>query len=200
MSPAGSVTHWIQQLRAGNHAAAQPLWERYFAQMVRLARQRLLGVPRRAADEEDVALSAFDSFCRAAEAGRFPQLADSSGLWPLLVTITARKAADLVEHESRLKRGGGAVVDDSTLVGPDGRSGIEQAVGREPTPEFAAQMAEEYARLLDRLPDAGLRDVARWKLEGYTNDEIARKFGCVRRSVERKLQLIRGLWEKEGAR
>src|SRR5262245_43324907 len=64
MPSAGSVTHWLGLLRAGDHAAAQPLWERYFSRLVGLARAKLQGLPRRAADEEDVALSAFDSFSR----------------------------------------------------------------------------------------------------------------------------------------
>jgi hypothetical protein len=30
MSAPGSVTSWLVQLKAGDPAAAQPLWERYF--------------------------------------------------------------------------------------------------------------------------------------------------------------------------
>jgi hypothetical protein len=67
MSSEGSVTQWLGQLQAGDPAAVQPLWERYFQRLVGLARLKLRGAPRRAADEEDVALSAFDSFCRNAE-------------------------------------------------------------------------------------------------------------------------------------
>jgi hypothetical protein len=80
MSSGGSVTHWIGLLKAGDQQAAQPLWERYFQQLVALARQRLRNMPRRATDEEDVALSAFDSFCRDACRGRFPQLGDRDDL------------------------------------------------------------------------------------------------------------------------
>jgi hypothetical protein len=69
------------------------------------------------ADEEDVALSAFDSFCRGAEKGRFPRLQDCDDLWQLLFMITTRKAADLVEHERRQKRGGGLVLDEAMLAG-----------------------------------------------------------------------------------
>jgi len=80
----GSVTHWIGQLKAGNSAAAQPLWERYFQQLVYLARKKLQGSPRRASDEEDVALSAFASFCRAAENTASPPLPTATtcgGYW-----------------------------------------------------------------------------------------------------------------------
>jgi hypothetical protein len=89
MSTVSSVTQWVNRLQAGDRAAAQKLWEGYFQRLVRLARQKLRGTPRRARDEEDVALSAFDSFCRGAEAGRFPRLGDRADLWQLLVVITA---------------------------------------------------------------------------------------------------------------
>ena len=92
MSREGSVTCWIQLLSTGDPAAAQRLWERYFRRLVGLARTKLRGAPRRAADEEDVALSAFVSFFRGAARGRFPRLEDREDLWRLLVVITARKA------------------------------------------------------------------------------------------------------------
>jgi hypothetical protein len=74
MSSPGSVTLWIAQLKVGAGDAARLLWENYFHRLVALARDRLAGVPRSAADEEDVALRAFDSFCRGAEQGRFSDL------------------------------------------------------------------------------------------------------------------------------
>src|SRR5260370_2188908 len=98
MSTTTSVTEWIGQLKAGDQAAAERLWERYFRRLVGLAGKKLGGNRRRVADEEDVALSAFDSFCRGAGRGRFPLLSDRDDLWPLLLLITARKAADVQER------------------------------------------------------------------------------------------------------
>src|SRR5262249_34422320 len=95
-------------LKAGDPAAAQPLWERYVGRLVRLARTRLRQTRGRAADEEDVALSAFASFCKGAEQGRFPRLDDRHDLWQLLLVLTARKAAGLVQRGARLKGGGGS--------------------------------------------------------------------------------------------
>ena len=82
----------------------QRLWERYFRRLVGLARRKLQDTPRRVADEEDVALSAFASFCRGAEAGCFPQLADRDNLWHLLVTLTERKVYHQVRDERCQKR------------------------------------------------------------------------------------------------
>jgi DNA-directed RNA polymerase specialized sigma24 family protein len=200
MASEESVSHWIGRLQAGDPAAAQKLWERYYRRLVGLARKKLRGLPRRAADEEDVALSAFTSFCQRAGAGRFPQLADRDNLWRLLVTLTARKAGHLVQHEGRQKRGGNAVVGESEVPGPadsDGL-GLAQFLDPHPTPQFAAQVAEEYQRLLALLPDADLRSAAQWKMEGYTNEEIAAQLGCALRSVERKLKVIRSLWSDRG--
>jgi DNA-directed RNA polymerase specialized sigma24 family protein len=194
MTSAGSITHWIGQLKAGDPAAAQKLWEGYFQRMVELARQKLQGAPRRAADEEDVALSAFHSFCRGAGGGRFPQLCDRDGLWPLLLAITAHKAIDLLRRERRLKRGG-PPPEAAAPAGPEAE--LAQVVGREPSPEFALQVAEECRRLLDRLGDEQLRSVALWRMEGYSVEEIAARLGCVPRTVERKLRLIRRLWGEE---
>src|SRR5689334_463529 len=115
MSSADSVTHWLTLLKAGDRDAASPLWERYFRRMVGLARVKLRALPRGSADEEDVALSAFDSFCRGAEHGRFPRLGSRDDLWRLLLVITARKAYHLIRDETTGKAGGGRVVSETDL-------------------------------------------------------------------------------------
>ena len=197
MSSAASVTTWIEQLRAGNRAAAQHLWDRYFPRLVGLARTKLRALPRRAADEEDVALSAFDTFCRNAEQGRFPQLMDRDGLWRLLVVLSARKAAHQRRDQGRLKRGGGLLTHGQTPAESGEESILDQVLSREPTPEFAAQAAEECQRLLRMLDDPQLEVLALARLEGYTVEEIAAQFGYAPRSIKRKLKLVRGVWEKE---
>jgi DNA-directed RNA polymerase specialized sigma24 family protein len=201
MSSEPGVSLWLDQLKEGDHAAAQKLWEAYYHRLVGLARAKLQGTLRLAADEEDVALSAFDSFCRGAEKGRFPELADRDNLWRLLVTLTVRKAQHLLRDQQTQKRGGGAVLGESALLGAadsaDGASGLEQIIGREPTPEFAAEVAEECQRLLDSLGDDELRAIAVRKMEADTNEEIAAGLGCAPSTVERRLRLIRRIWEDE---
>jgi hypothetical protein len=191
----GSITVWLKQLRADQADAAQQLWEGCFRQLVGLARQKLLGRPRAAADEEDVALSAFHSFCGGVDRDRFPHLADRDDLWQLLVLLTASKAAHLTRDETRRKRGGGAVVHTSALADEDDR--LAELIGPEPTPEFAAQVAEEYRLLLDRLGDDELRAVVVAKLENDTNKVITQRLNRSPATMERKLGLIRRIWEQE---
>jgi DNA-directed RNA polymerase specialized sigma24 family protein len=195
MTDDDSSGDWMRRLKAGDQQAAQELWNRYFAQLVVLARKKLRFVPTALADEEDVALSALDSFCRGAREGRFPDLQDQNNLWALLVVITARKACDLIQHERRQKRGSEVHLESLNIAEDSTQSSLlSELITREPSPEFAAQIAEEYQLLLDKLPDPELRRVVLLKMEGYTNDEIAGKLGCVRRTVDRRLWVIRSLW------
>jgi DNA-directed RNA polymerase specialized sigma24 family protein len=123
-------------------------------------------------------------------------LHDRDELWSLLVVITERKAFDLALHARRQKRDWRR---ESPGPGPgdDGSSPGHDLAGREPMPEFAALVAEECGRLLGLLEDEQLRSIALWKMEGYTNVEIGGRLGCALATVERRLKLIRKLWEKE---
>jgi DNA-directed RNA polymerase specialized sigma24 family protein len=192
MNSHSSVSVWIHELQAGNQVAAQRLWEQYFQRLVHLARQRLPNHLRRHTDEEDVALSAFNSFCRGAANGRYPQLADRDDLWRLLVTITAHKAIHAARNAQRLKRGG---PHQASADNAHADFALEEAIGREPSPEFSLQVAEEFDRLLAQLNDSTLATVAVFKMEGYVSAEIAQKLNCTVRTVERKLNLIRKIWE-----
>jgi len=196
MSSEGSVTHWLDDLRRGDSVAAQGIWDRYFLHLVQFARQRLAGLRRSATDEEDVALAALASFFDAVQHDRFPQLEDRHDLWRLLLTITARKVIDLRRRETRQRRGGGDAMGESALLGelPAGR--LDEVVGDEPTPEFAATMLEQCRNLLEDLEDQDLQQLALAKLHGYQNEEIATQLGCSIRTVERRLQLIRKIWQK----
>jgi DNA-directed RNA polymerase specialized sigma24 family protein len=198
MPSSSSVSAWIGRVKTGDRAAAQKLWERYFERLVRLARARLPRGRRRRGDlEADVAVNAMDSFLRAAEQGRFPDLHHRDNLWALLATITIRKAWKAARREGHNLEVGesalGASRDDS-----QGRNAWERVLGREPDPKFAAEMADRCRYLLNQLSPE-LQSVALWKMEGFTNAQIAGRMGCVVGTVERKLRVIRTVWENEAA-
>ncbi len=192
-----SVTRWIGDLKLGDSGeAARLLWERYFEQLARLAQSWLQSSARGVADGEDVALSAFDSFCRGTAEGRFPQLANRDELWKLLFTITARKAANQRRRERQLKRGGGRLVAGADIGGEAADfDPLAQVADNDLGPEFTAAVADEIRKLFAELPEEALRVVALLRMEGYSNEEIASALDCGLRSVERKVQLIRAAWE-----
>ena len=201
MNASASVTCWIDQLKGGDREAVQRLWERYYERLVGEARRWLKRAPAApAADEEDVAQGAFASFCRRAAEGRFPRLFDRNDLWQLLVVIAFRKTCNQIVHERRRQPRGGRVLHASALAaGPGGDESalFADMISQEPNPAMVAQTAEECRRLLAELGSEELRQVALWKLEGYTNEEISAKLDRAVSTVERKLARIRLRWEKE---
>jgi DNA-directed RNA polymerase specialized sigma24 family protein len=193
MSAPQSVSCWLEGLKGGDFQAARALWQRYSERLVALARRKLRHTSRRVADEEDIALSAFHSLCQGARNGRFPDLEDRDNLWGLLVFISAQKAADWIDHEHRQKRGGGRVRGHSALGGNADPSGgdFDRFLAKAPGPETLHVWRSEYEQLLNRLGDDTLRRIAVLRVQGYTVDEIAAQLDVARRTVHRKLDLIR---------
>jgi ECF sigma factor len=201
MSAAGSVSHWLARLKTGDPASAQPLWENNFRLLVQRPRQRLAGTPRHR--RGGPGRQCLRQLLPRGGAGALPpRLHDRDGLWQVLVVLADRKAINLIHRERRARRGGGQVVDERALAGSASSaegSPLEQLEDPEPTPEFGAQLAAACQRLFACLPDDELRWVALGKLEGYTVEEIAAKLGCVPRTADRRLRLIRSTWEKGAA-
>jgi RNA polymerase sigma factor (sigma-70 family) len=198
MHPHGSVTRLVLDLRSDDpavrDAAARQIWERYFRDLLTLARNHLDRRIRLRTDEEDVAQSMFKSFCLRQQRGEF-DLAGRDELWKLLVTITVRKARNAAKAQRRDKRD---VAREQTLAGSDepGSDGwvMEQMEAADPSPVEAVVLNEALERRLQALADPELRQIALWRLEGYTNGEIAGRLDCTERSVERRLGRIRSLW------
>ena len=181
---------WLAGLQAEKDDAVQRLWEQYFQRLTSVARAKLPEVRKRVFDEEDVALSALQSFCDGIRAGRFLGLDDEGNLWALLVMITKRKAAHRIRDETAKKRGGGNLQGESALE----PGGIRGVIAGEPNEEFAMQMVAELDHLRATLQDEGLQQIALYRLQGLTNAEIAEKMGCVERTIDRRLALIRRIW------
>jgi RNA polymerase sigma factor (sigma-70 family) len=183
----GSVTRLIGDAKVGDEIAEQALWDRYYKKLMRLARQMMPEVDRQVADEEDIALSAMETLFARLRAGQLPDLYNRDELWSWLAVVTSRKALGRLRYEHRKKRRGERVADGN----------VEQLLSSSPPPDLEVMITEEFERLLDRLGDDTLRRVALWKMDGATNDEIAKSLNCARRTVARKLELIRSIWSNE---
>lgn len=192
-----NMTFWLPALQQGNEQAAERLWREYFLKTVRLAKRRMNGLRLRAADEEDVALSAMNSFCRMAQ-NREEPIADSNELWKLLATIVRRKVNKERQRQFAEKRQEHRLLGESDVSPvPDDQekneaNGLAQISGREPSPALAAELAETWERILN-LPDA--EELVLLKVDGYSNSEIAEKMGCSTRTVQRAIEKIRKEWE-----
>ena len=179
-----SITRLIRAVQDGRDSAVCPLLAAYFDRPVQLASKRLQNLPVLGGYDEDLALRSFHSVCqRLRDSARPLDLADRDDLWRLLATRTISRAIDLIRRRHRAE-----VPGDQDLT---------RLLTREPTPEEAAEAADECRRLLDSLQEPELRRIALWKVEGYTNDEIAGRLDCVPRTIERKMSRIRLLWKHE---
>jgi len=179
-----SVTRLIRAAQCDRESAVGPLLAVYFERLVQLARKRLQDLPGMAAYDEDLALRSFYSVYRRLRDPERPlQLTGRDDLWRLLAARTISRAIDLIRRHRP-----GEI---------PGAYNLEQLLTREPTPEEAAATSDECRRLLDLLEEPELRQIALWKVEGYTNEEIAARLDCVPRTIERKVRRIRLLWKDE---
>jgi RNA polymerase sigma factor (sigma-70 family) len=195
------VTLWIKSVEDGDDSSAGQLWEYCFPRLLSYSKKKLPDHLRRALDEEDVALSAFKSFCLAAAKGAFPQLEGRDDLWKLLLCIAGRKAQSYVRRELREKRGGGQVRGESIFESGGNSSdsnsaGIGNVVGNTASPEMLAQFTEDARAMIDMLQDDTIKTIALLRMEGYSVEEIAERLECGKRTVERRLTLIRRTWSE----
>jgi DNA-directed RNA polymerase specialized sigma24 family protein len=168
--------------------------------MVALASDQLGTQPRRMADEEDIALSVFDTLVRGAANGKFPLLQNRYDLWHLLVALTRQKVVDLRRYETRQKRGSG-LQKHAGALGYNRELGrlmtLDDLVGVEPSPEYLTILNEQYKRAMQLLRDKVLMRIAKETLEGFSTAEIAKRLDVSQRTVQRKLILIQNKWAEQ---
>ncbi len=191
------VTGWVKSVESGDTDAAADLWRYCFPRLLQYSRRKLPDHLRRVLDEEDVALSAFKSFCLGAASGSLGDIKGRDELWKLLYCISGRKAQGYVRHQTRKKRGGGKVSGESIFKSDghtEAQDGLDQVPDPSASPAMMAQFANDCERLFELLDDEMLQTIALLRIEGYSVDEISRRVGCAKRSVERRLSLIRTIW------
>ena len=68
-----------------------------------------------------------------------------------MVSITIHKLLHLQRDQNRLKRGVGFRAIEPPANSDADRSAVDELISREPTPEFAAEVAEQYDRWMKAL-------------------------------------------------
>jgi DNA-directed RNA polymerase specialized sigma24 family protein len=120
-------------------------------------------------------------------------------LWRLLLAITARKAAHRHRHDQQQRRDVRRNLSASIFLQfseDSAPAGVELLASREPTPEFAAEFVETCDLLYQSLGDPALQQVVALRMEGYSDAEIAGRLKCSRRTVQRRIEVIRRHWDR----
>jgi RNA polymerase sigma-70 factor (ECF subfamily) len=193
-----SFGEWLTRLRAGDDAAARTIFERFAHRLVGLARRRFHASLKYKVDPEDVVQSAYKSFFRGFDKGKFT-VGNWDGLWGLLTLITLRKCADRVQYHRAECRD--AIREVPAAAEAEAGVWGTEALSREPTPLEAAVLSETVAQLLADL-DEDERPIVELSLQGYTTQEISEKIERPERSVRRLRERVRQRLERmqrEGA-
>jgi len=183
---AGSITHWLHDLRQGDEDTVGMLWNRWY--------QRLCGKiaphARRLAicDEEDIALGAIYDLCDSLKQNKHAEIDDRNELWRMLSVIAIRKTRDWKKYDIADKRGGG-----NATYSTSAQSESDMPTSTD-VPELNAQFADDFRQLMTAKDDPELKRVVRLRLQGFTNNEIAEQLGCARRTVQYMLKRIREVW------
>ncbi len=195
----GSISLLIQAYKEdGNLEAFATLWHRYIDRLLEVARTKLGGIPRRVANEDDIAQAVFASLHDAVQKGQYPDLNDRGDLWQVLLSLAERKAIDWKRFMGRGRRdfrrtAGESAGDKVRPSESQAGAGMANVACPDPTPEVVAEIRDQINHLVGKLPE-DQRRVALQKLQSYTNAEIAAQTDCVPRTVEPKLQMIRKAW------
>ena len=191
------VTEWMNHLRAGDERAAKKLWIHFVDRLQESLKQKLQPSTKRVYDEEDAAQSAFFSLCRGVTNGRYPNLQDRGSLWNLLLTIAGRKVSHRHRYDHQKRRDIKKNEELSLVLTDSEKSSLQRPLqSAEPTPEYLASFHETWCQLFDSLEDDVLRDVSRMKIEGFTDEEIAEQLGYTTRTIRRKVERIRRVWQE----
>lgn len=192
MSVIGSVSQWIRGVRSGDEQSLAELHRRYWPRLVELAGKKMRGATLRDRDPEDIAQISFLAVYESIRHQRAPDLDNRHQFLAFMTHVIACKTVNELKHANAAKRGGG-------LVGS--LNALEALVERsdDSSPIESTMMKECYDHFVHSLPEK-LIEIAELHLAGHSNREIAQAMGCVERTVERKLSLIRQHWRSLATR
>jgi DNA-directed RNA polymerase specialized sigma24 family protein len=183
--------------------AARLIWDRFSSRLQALVRRHLDNRIRRREDEQDILQSMYLSFCTGQFEGKKPPESRAE-LWKLLVRITMCKVVNTAHFHMAIRRDVRRETPGARDRSGNGESMfpqwmLEHVDNAQPSHEEKLIVLEELDRLLQGLEEE-LRQIVLWKLEGYTNAEIACSIGRTVRCVELKMQLIRKRLEMKADR
>lgn len=191
----GTITAALRAIEANDPRAMEILWQRFFERLCGYAESRIYRRHRRLIDPDQIATDAFMALADGVRHGRFTKVRNRDELWQMLTLIASRKTISAQRRLSRSKRGGGWVRGDS-VFSDSISNGLHAFVSNDVSPTVAVELEELSQQLLADLPDNQIRKVAILRMAGHSISEIAEKTSFSERTIERKLKLIRKIWQK----
>ncbi|MCR9198546.1 MAG: sigma-70 family RNA polymerase sigma factor [Planctomycetaceae bacterium] len=167
--------NWLNDLVQGRGTAAEDFVAAFGPGLEKIAASNMTPALQQRVGADDVFQSVCRTFLRRAAQGQFA-VPDRDSLWRLLCAITLNKVRMQARFHSAQRRGR---MESTPLEAGDARqTGV--------TAEQAVEFADEFAKLLESLPEAEGR-IIRLKLDGHSHTEIATKLQCTERTVGRLL-------------
>lgn len=185
-----------QLAQAGDTKAFEKIFERYAERLIRLAKLRISERLASRIEAEDVVQSVFRTFFGRVRNRRF-RFQEESDLWKLLVSMTLNKLRNKVDWHTAAKR-------DVRTETPIDRSRVRvpsafDKDGESPSPSAVIAFIDLLEDFLGRLRE-GDRRILEMRLDGYSQEEIAKSLGCTERTVRRVLERVRQLADERGVR
>lgn len=188
----GSISVMISGLRAMNEQATHGVWKFFLKRTQRLASRLLYQGTRRAYDENDAAQSALYAVFGALNDGKYPDVENRESLWALIASITSRKVAQRNRFELQKCRDQRRSVPLETHQQPL----VQNPRSLTDSPAMIAELEDTRSFLIAQLQDPDLCQIAELKLQGYNIAEISSRLDLSRRTVDRRLSIIRSRWQR----
>lgn len=170
LSPPTRTDHFLLfSIQQGDREALGELYERYAGRLGQLVAPRTGGLY----DADDVVQSAFRTFITTADNGHY-HLPDGRDLWGLLVAIAFNKVRSRARYDTARKRS------------PAGWSGSAEAA---PAADAGSEGVDVRDALERLAPEE--RELVELRVAGHAVEDIARRVGRSKRTVERQLQACR---------
>lgn len=188
-------------MRQGDPDAIRRLVDRYFRKLRNLSQERIRRGKPIYEDGEDIAIQVLTSVCQKIEQGKYPDLQNREDLWYLMIFIAHRMVID--RRRSRKKLSLQTPMEEDPVPKEQTLEGALETIDND-LDSFLAEDSESDFALLEildcwqemirQIKDPVAKDVAKLKLEGHSNREIATMLGIVPRTVDRKSELIEQRW------
>lgn len=193
MPPADEEQALIELWRKqGDQEAARQIVDSYIGRLLPLARRHISQRLASRVDPEDIVQSVFRTFFNRLRQGKFV-FADQDDLCKLLMRITLHKTLRQVAFHKAAKRD----PSQETEQGEDHQQQLLALLDEDPTPEATVTFIDQLEHLLGQLRPTE-RQIVELRLQGYSNEEVARQLGVYDRKVRRVLHQVRAIARQEG--